>query len=113
MILAISLCEGLIYELGDIDYIIHMAAETHVDRSIDGPNNFIDTNNSYNLVKDKLVHQKKINPKKVWSEVKTVIVIGLNYAPRFNPLLKNELKEVVADLNNSDLDPIVNQAVFI
>ena len=26
--------------------------------------NFIDTNNSYNLVKDKLVHQKKINPKK-------------------------------------------------
>ena len=38
-------------------------------------------------------YEKKINPKKVWSEVKTVIVIGLNYAPRFNPLLKNELKE--------------------
>ena len=26
--------------------------------------NFVDTNNSYNLVKDKLVHQRKINPKK-------------------------------------------------
>ena len=38
-------------------------------------------------------YEKKINPKKVWGEVKTVIVIGLNYAPRFNPLLKNKLKE--------------------
>ena len=38
-------------------------------------------------------YEKKINPKKVWSEVKTIIVIGLNYAPRFNPLLKNVLKK--------------------
>ena len=38
-------------------------------------------------------YEKKINPKKVWSEVKTIIVIGLNYAPRFNPLLKNDLKK--------------------
>ena len=38
-------------------------------------------------------YEKKINPKKVWSEVKTIVVIGLNYAPRFNPLLKNDLKK--------------------
>ena len=38
-------------------------------------------------------YEKKINPKKIWSEVKTIIVIGLNYAPRFNPLLKNDLKK--------------------
>ena len=30
--------------LYDCDYIINMAAETHVDRSIDGPENFIKTN---------------------------------------------------------------------
>ncbi len=37
--------------------------------------------------------EKKINPKKVWDKVKTVMVIGLNYAPEFNPLIKNSLKE--------------------
>ena len=35
---------------------------------------------------------KKINPKKVWNEVKTIVVVGLNYAPKFNPLIKNNLK---------------------
>lgn len=29
--------QGLIHELGEIDYIIHMAAETHVDNSIQDP----------------------------------------------------------------------------
>ena len=36
---------------------------------------------------------KKVNPKKVWNKVKTIIVIGLNYAPKFNPLIKNNLKK--------------------
>lgn len=31
-------------ENGDIDTIVHFAAESHVDRSIDGPDAFIDTN---------------------------------------------------------------------
>ena len=37
--------------------------------------------------------EKKVNPKKVWNKVKTIIVIGLNYAPKFNPLIKNNLKK--------------------
>jgi dTDP-glucose 4,6-dehydratase len=34
------------------DYIMHLAAETHVDRSIDGPSDFIETNivGTYNLL---------------------------------------------------------------
>ena len=36
-----DLSDGLKKEIGnDIDYIVHMAAETHVDRSIDSPKNF-------------------------------------------------------------------------
>ena len=35
---------------------------------------------------------KKKNPKKLWSKVKTVIVLGLNYAPEINPLNKNLFK---------------------
>ena len=40
------------------DYVIHFAAETHVDRSIDGPLEFINSvekllsNNSYKFEKD-------------------------------------------------------------
>ena len=39
-----QLSDGLIYELGEIDYIIHMAAETHVDNSISSPVYFINNN---------------------------------------------------------------------
>ena len=35
------LSEGLIYEIGEIDYIVHMAAETHVDNSITQPRDFV------------------------------------------------------------------------
>ena len=38
-------------------------------------------------------YEKKVDPKKVWNEVKTIVVVGLNYAPKFNPLIKNNLKE--------------------
>jgi len=38
------LSDGLIYELGDINIIIHMAAETHVDNSISSPNMVIKNN---------------------------------------------------------------------
>jgi len=36
--------EGLLSELGKIDYIIHMGAETHVDKSIDNPEPFVNSN---------------------------------------------------------------------
>ncbi len=35
--LTLPFSEGLIKEIGDINYIIHMAAETHVDNSISNP----------------------------------------------------------------------------
>jgi len=38
------LSDGMIYELGDINYIIHMAAETHVDNSISNPVYFMKNN---------------------------------------------------------------------
>lgn len=39
-----KLSEGLIKELGSINYIIHMAAETHVDNSIKNPSYVIENN---------------------------------------------------------------------
>ena len=39
-----KITEGLKLELGDIDYIIHMAAETHVDNSISDPVPFVKNN---------------------------------------------------------------------
>jgi len=36
-----KLTKGLIQELGDVNYIVHMAADTHVDNSIDKPVPFI------------------------------------------------------------------------
>jgi len=35
---------GLLQECGDVDYILHMAAETHVDRSIENPSSFVYSN---------------------------------------------------------------------
>jgi dTDP-glucose 4,6-dehydratase len=35
---------GVVKEVGDVKYIIHLAAETHVDRSIDDPEPFVVTN---------------------------------------------------------------------
>lgn len=48
-------------ELYDPDAIIHLAAETHVDRSIDSPMNFIETNilGTYNLLEAAHLHWVK------------------------------------------------------
>ena len=50
--LVLPLSEGLIKEIGEIDYIVHMAAETHVDNSIKDPKLFLDNNikSTYNLL---------------------------------------------------------------
>ena len=48
--------------------IFNLAAETHVDRSIDGPENFIKTNinGTFNLLESlRLLHKKNIRPKLV------------------------------------------------
>lgn len=45
-----QLSEGLIQEIGDIDFIIHMAAETHVDNSIKDPVMVIKNNINSTLV---------------------------------------------------------------
>ena len=42
--LILPLPEGLIKEIGHVDYIVHMAAETHVPSSISQPNLFIKNN---------------------------------------------------------------------
>jgi len=50
--LILPLSDGLIKEIGDINFIIHMAAETHVDNSIKDPELFIDNNikSTFNLL---------------------------------------------------------------
>jgi len=35
---------GLVKEIGDVDYILHLGAETHVDRSIEDPQPFVISN---------------------------------------------------------------------
>ena len=31
-------------------------------------------------------YEKKINPKKLWDKVKTIVVVGQNYSPPSNPI---------------------------
>jgi dTDP-glucose 4,6-dehydratase len=47
-----------------IDHIMHLAAETHVDRSLDGPAAFIDTNigGTYHLLQSALRHWRGLAP---------------------------------------------------
>jgi len=42
--LRIPLSPGIVQEMGKIDYIVHMAADTHVDNSISNPVPFIENN---------------------------------------------------------------------
>lgn len=42
--LCCTISDSLAKEIGEIDYIVHMAAETHVDNSISGPVSFIKNN---------------------------------------------------------------------
>lgn len=47
-----EISEGVIRECGNIDYILHVAAETHVDNSITDPKSFVMTNvvGTYNVL---------------------------------------------------------------
>jgi len=46
-------------QIGKIDYIIHMAAETHVDRSLEDPYRFVSTNviGTFNMLEFAKVHE--------------------------------------------------------
>ncbi|TAG09894.1 MAG: dTDP-glucose 4,6-dehydratase [Verrucomicrobia bacterium] len=52
-----------IFETHRPDMVIHLAAESHVDRSIDGPINFIETNilGTYHLLQAALVYFRKLS----------------------------------------------------
>ena len=58
---------------------------------------------------------KKKNPKKLWSKVKTVIVLGLNYAPEINPLNKNLFKNnanISVYASNEDYHNVIKKKLF-
>lgn len=42
--LAVAMSEGMMHELANVNYIIHMAAETHIDNSIKDPVNVVHNN---------------------------------------------------------------------
>lgn len=48
------------------NFVMHLAAESHVDRSIDGPGEFIQTNivGTYSLLEETLIYWKDIPPEK-------------------------------------------------
>lgn len=39
-----EISEGIIKEIGEVDYILHMGAETHIDKSIEDPEPFVISN---------------------------------------------------------------------
>ena len=56
-------------------------------------------------------YEKKIQPTKVWKDVKTIVMLGLNYAPHQNPL-KDNLKKNFANISvyarNKDYHEIIS-----
>jgi dTDP-glucose 4,6-dehydratase len=50
----------------DVDRIMHLAAESHVDRSIDGPGVFVDTNvvGTFQLLNAALDHWRQLDPER-------------------------------------------------
>src|SRR5262245_17158751 len=56
---------GDIFASFDPDAIMHLAAESHVDRSIDGPTEFINTNivGTYVLLEAALAHWRRLGPR--------------------------------------------------
>ena len=80
--------DGLIQEIGDVDYVINMASESHVDNSIADPVNFI--LNNVKLTLTMLEYARKVKPKKFiqfsTDEVYGTAPEGVNYreGDRFN-----------------------------
>ncbi len=57
-----------VFEKFDPDAVMHLAAESHVDRSIDSPETFIDTNikGTFTLLEAARAHFKKLKKDKPW-----------------------------------------------
>ena len=55
-----------VFEVHDPDAVMHLAAESHVDRSIDGPTAFIETNivGTYTLLQGARAHYERLPPKR-------------------------------------------------
>lgn len=65
-----SICDGTglrrLFELYQPDAVMNLAAESHVDRSIDGPDEFVQTNivGTFTLLQEALHHWRALSPKK-------------------------------------------------
>jgi dTDP-glucose 4,6-dehydratase len=66
----VDLCDAealqQVFQTHQPDAVMHLAAESHVDRSIDGPGEFIQTNivGTYNLLQAALGYWKSLSPKR-------------------------------------------------
>jgi dTDP-glucose 4,6-dehydratase len=69
---------GVIPDIGDFDYIIHLASESHVDRSQDDPVNFIENNVSSTL--QVLEYARKHKPERFIMYLSTDEVYGAREA---------------------------------
>jgi dTDP-glucose 4,6-dehydratase len=69
-----ELSEGLIKEIGDINYIVHMAAETHVDNSIKNPVYVI--NNNVQSTVNMLEYARKLKNLEIFFYFSTDEVFG-------------------------------------
>ena len=73
--LILPLPEGIIKEIGeDVEYIVHMAAETHVDNSIKDPQLFI--TNNINSTVNMLEYSRKLKNLKIFFYFSTDEVFG-------------------------------------
>ena len=77
-ILTYNLCselsDGLIKEIGDINYVVHMAAETHVDNSIKNPTYVI--NNNIQSTVNMLEYARKLKKLEIFFYFSTDEVFG-------------------------------------
>ena len=120
--LAINLSEGMINEIGDINYIVHMAAETHVDNSISDPVYFI--NNNINSTLNILEYSKKLKNLELFFYFSTDEVYGPAYGDklykedeRHNPTnpysaSKSAAEQLCVSYHNTFLIPIVRVNVM-
>ncbi len=66
----VDICNGeelhRVFEVHDPDAVMHLAAESHVDRSIDGPAAFIETNivGTYTLLQGARAHYERLAPER-------------------------------------------------
>ncbi len=69
---------GPVPELGDFDYMLHLASQSHVDRSIHDPVHFIENNVSSTL---QILEYARSHPPRVFLQFSTDEVYGERFAP--------------------------------